>query len=111
MSVKNSFQRVCQRHPYVMGFIIFMVLMYVTGLGRRCHEKYTLAPTHVSVDGTHSPSGLFELSYNLDCTPGANNGAYYTKELTPGGLCGGQAYVEKMANYKITDGIGGSLFP
>ena len=111
MSVKNSFQSMCQKHPFVMGFIIFLVLLTITGLGKRCHEKYMMSPTSVTTSGTQEPSGLFNLPYNLDCTPGANNGAYYTKDLTPGGLCGGQTYVNGMANYKIMDGVGGSLFP
>tara|TARA_R110000803_G_scaffold59125_2_gene117534 strand:- start:113 stop:265 length:153 start_codon:yes stop_codon:yes gene_type:complete len=47
----------------------------------------------------------------LDCVPGPNETASpYTKDLTPGGLCGAQEFVVAQADgYEIVDGIGGSL--
>jgi len=46
----------------------------------------------------------------MGCVPGpTKEAAYYTKDLTPGGVCGGQALVAAQAEYSILGGIGGSL--
>jgi len=50
------------------------------------------------------------MKYGLECVPGKANSmdaGYYSKGLLPGGICGGQAYVNKlMHGYKINSGIG-----
>jgi hypothetical protein len=54
---------------------------------------------------------FFGLQHKEECTPGhGEKGAYYSKSLTPGGMCGGQKLVSDYANYEITGGIGGVLF-
>lgn len=56
---------------------------------------------------TEGPSSSLKefmgLPYELKCAPTAEEGgAYYTKALTPGGICGGQKFVNAaMGGYKI----------
>ena len=57
------------------------------------------------------PADLFAAPHNLECTAGPSEKAdYYSRGLTPGGVCGGSEYVrEMMRDYAIADGVGGSL--
>ena len=58
------------------------------------------------------PSSIFGLKNSLKCTVGGYNkdSAYYTKSLTPGGLCGDEDYVRnQQRDFSIDSGIGGSL--
>ena len=57
------------------------------------------------------PGSLFDIQNSLECTAGPSEKAdYYSRGLTPGGLCGGSAYVrEQVRDFAIVDGIGGSL--
>ena len=104
----------CSKYPMMMGLLIVFVVLFMM---RRCTSGYSmsppfgLAPTHIDINsaGGDPPSHLFDLPYKLDCTPGKPDGAYYTKDLTPGGLCGGQKFVDAATGYTITGGIGGPL--
>jgi hypothetical protein len=49
------------------------------------------------------------LEHKIECVPGSAQSAYYTKSLTPGGICGDQEFIKKRADAKIIGGIGGSL--
>lgn len=45
--------------------------------------------------------------YKMECVPGPEpNASPYTKDLTPGGICGAQECVADNANYTIIGGIG-----
>jgi hypothetical protein len=57
------------------------------------------------------PSSLSEIPSSLECTPGpSEKAAYYTRGLTPGGLCGdGDMIREQIRDFSIEGGIGGSL--
>jgi hypothetical protein len=58
------------------------------------------------------PDSIFGLKNSLKCTVGGynQNSAYYTKSLTPGGLCGDEDYVRnQQRDFSINSGIGGSL--
>ena len=74
-------------------------------------ENYALKPRAVMTTGeTEGGDVLSKLPYKAECTPGLENGAYYSKSLTPGGFCGDQAAVNAaMHKYTIDAGIGGSL--
>ena len=110
MNLQNTIKSAMNNHPYVVGVLIFVLILWGTGIGRRCaSSNYSMSPTPITVDKQTEPSGLFKMPYNIDCTPGAKNGAYYTRDLTPGGMCGGQQFVADMNDYKITGGVGGSL--
>lgn len=90
--------------------VIIAVLLYMA-LNEKPRESYTLSPGAVTVKSTGSIDDFFNAPYKLECAPSAEEGgAYYTKDLTPGGLCGGQDIVNNlMHRYSIEDGIGGSL--
>jgi hypothetical protein len=71
-------------------------------------SAYTPRPLLIS---EKSKESIFDLEHREDCVAGSEkNGAYYSKSLTPGGVCGGQKLVKDHANYEITGGIGGVLF-
>lgn len=77
---------------------------------RKKKSKYVLKPQAITTAGEAPEGGLNSLPYEAKCTPGMQEGAYYTKALTPGGFCGDQAYVNQaMHGYKIESGIGGPL--
>lgn len=77
---------------------------------RKNKSKYALKPQAITTAGEAPVGGLNSLPYEAKCTPGKQDGAYYTKNLTPGGICGDQAYVNKaMHGYRIESGVGGPL--
>jgi len=95
--------------PTVIIIITLLVVFCVL-----CNSKslYRLSPSPLTVSAPSAPKdGIFGLPYSLKCVPGPQASAgYYTKDLTPGGVCGAQKFVEDQAgNYQITGGIGGSL--
>jgi hypothetical protein len=57
------------------------------------------------------PASLFSIDNSIQCVAGPSEKAdYYSRGLTPGGLCGGSEYVrEQIRDYAIADGVGGSL--
>jgi len=73
---------------------------------------YALSPGPVGTNDPNDPTvkQLLDMKYGLECVPGKANSmdaGYYSKGLLPGGICGGQAYVNKlMHGYKINSGIG-----
>lgn len=72
----------------------------------------TILPGDLATQTTgKDPSQFGDLRPSLSCVPGPEKeSSYYTMGLTPGGLCGDQDFVvSQMRDYKITDGIGGSL--
>jgi hypothetical protein len=93
---------------------VVIVLTLVVVLLVLCNSKslYRLSPSTLTVNAPPAPKdGIFGLPYSLKCVPGPQATAgYYTKDLTPGGICGAQEFVEAQAgNYQIPGGIGGSL--
>ena len=79
-------------------------------LPKKKKSKYVLKPQAITTAGEAPAGGLNSLPYEAKCTPGMQEGAYYTKALTPGGFCGDQAYVNQaMHGYKIESGVGGPL--
>ena len=72
-------------------------------------STYSLRPESIKVTGP-SDKSIFDLPYKLECVPGPQaTASYYTKDLSPGGVCGAQEFVVNQSEYEITDGIGGSL--
>ena len=57
------------------------------------------------------PASLFSMDNHIECVAGpSEKAAYYSRGLTPGGLCGDGEYVrEQIRDYAIADGVGGSL--
>lgn len=78
---------------------------------RARRSGYALKPAAITTTApAEEARGLDGLTYDMECTPGMEKGAYYTKSLTPGGFCGDQAAVnEAMHGYDITAGVGDTL--
>lgn len=91
-----------------IALVLLVILMFMNCGAKR--STYILSPRVVSTSEPVKPESIFDLDYDLSCVPGPQSTAsYYTKDLTPGGICGASEWVAQQADYKILDGIGGSL--
>jgi hypothetical protein len=102
------------RLSLLTAFLIILVSSILLKCITSSRSKYTLHPSPLDISGataSQKAGSIFSLPYRLDCVPGPNETASpYTKDLTPGGLCGAQEFVVAQADgYEIVDGIGGSL--
>jgi len=89
--------------------IIFCLLsVLATFAGARVRSEYQPRPINIETS-EEGEASLFDLPHNIDCVPGSKQSSYYTKSLSPGGICGDQVFVRNSANAKIVGGIGGSL--
>ena len=88
-----------------IGVLTFMIcfLIMIEGFTSSKYQPRPIIITPVS------EKSITELENSLDCVPGAKKGSPYTKDLTPGGICGIQELVSDLSSYEISDGIGGSL--
>lgn len=95
----------------IQAVIIGLLLLIIWNLWSK-PSMYALEPADLTIRGTSGgPGSLFDIQPSLACTPGPSAKAdYYTRGLTPGGLCGGMNYVHaQQRDYSITSGIGGPL--
>ena len=95
---------------FLLFFAAVLALMILTRSCKR--SNYKLSPSTLDITSSASNfKDIFSLPYSVDCVPGPTaKGSYYTKDLTPGGICGAQEFVRSQAeDYKIVGGIGGSL--
>jgi hypothetical protein len=93
----------------IIGLLVAILVMLVQGRG----STYEAAPL-VTVAGPQAsagPTSLTEIPSSLECTAGpSENAAYYSRGLTPGGLCGdGDMVRSQIRDFSIENGIGGSL--
>ena len=96
-------------HAIIIGLLVAILVLVVQG-GKSGYEPAAL--TVNAGPAARATSGdILDLKNRVDCVPGPSETAdYYTVGLTPGGLCGGAAYVrEQVRDFAIVDGIGGSL--
>ena len=93
----------------ILAAVAIMLVGYLCMNKRNKRSPYELAPEPIKITG--KDGDIFSLPTDLKCVPGPSaTAAYYTKDLTPGGICGDQDFVRSQAeDYKIVDGIGGSL--
>lgn len=97
------------------GLLNFALALLVIFMFMNCGSKrstYVLEPRALSTtEPMSNVKSIFDLKHDVSCVPGPTSDAsYYTKDLTPGGICGDQQWVANQAEgYTITDGIGGSL--
>ncbi len=97
--------------PVIQAVIVALLLLIIWNLWSR-PSPFALSPADLSIRGTRGgPASIFDIQPNLACTPGPSAQAdYYTRGLTPGGLCGGMNFVHaQQRDYAINDGIGGTL--
>ncbi len=88
----------------IVIFTFALALAYLIFRGRSKRSPYKLAPEPIKI--TSKDGDIFSLPYDIKCL----STSYYTKDLTPGAICGDQEFVRSQAeDYKIVDGIGGSL--
>jgi len=104
----------CTQRSVLIAVVVAVAVYLVMGrtpAASPVRERYVLMPTSLMTkDGGEGAKSLRDLPYSMDCTPGLPNGSYYSKDLTPGGICGAQKFVNSvMHKYTIEDGIGGSL--
>ena len=99
-----------RQESFIMGaFAAALVYLILNGCGKSS-EKYAPLTTSAPKTGDDVAKGLRSLKYSLECVPGSKTGGYYTKNLTPGGVCDDQQYVnDVMHSYSIESGIGGNL--
>jgi hypothetical protein len=103
----------CTQRSILIAVVVAVAVYLVMGRGpvQPTRERYVLMPTSLATnDGAAGVNSIFDLPYTPECTPGLPGGSYYSKDLTPGGVCGAQKFVnDVMHRYTIEDGIGGSL--
>ena len=91
--------------------IIGLLLMIIYNLYSRPVSNF-IGRDLVTTKGTgREASDLFAMNPDLACVPGPSEKAsYYTRGLTPGGLCGDANFVhDQQRKFTIQSGIGGSL--
>jgi hypothetical protein len=96
----------------IIGLLLAILLTLAKGQGVSMYES-SGAPLVINPGPmvAKQPASLFAMDHRLDCVAGPSEKAdYYSRGLTPGGLCGGSEYVrEQIRDYAIADGVGGSL--
>jgi hypothetical protein len=90
------------RNALTMISVLFGIIFLLIST----RESYQ--PRPIKINPVREES-IFNLENKVGCTPGRKDGSAYTKALTPGGLCRAQELVSDLADYEISEGIGGSL--
>jgi hypothetical protein len=88
--------------------VVFLLLCTIMMLSPR-KSMYQPRPINIEVSEEAAAASIFDLEHKIECVPGSTESAYYTKSLTPGGICGDQKFVKDSADAKIIGGIGGTL--
>jgi hypothetical protein len=91
----------------IILYAIIALLLYVI-LGSRKSGYITGRDLMITQDPA-STGSIFDLSCSSDCVPGEKNGDYYTRDLSPCGMCGSQKFVKSNFNYKINGGFGDDI--
>ena len=103
----------CTQRSILIAVVVAVAVYLVMGRespAAPVREKYILMPRSLTTNDGAQGKSLLDLTYNMDCTPGMPGGSYYSKDLTPGGICGAQEFVNSvMHGYTIEGGIGDSL--
>jgi len=85
----------------IIGLILLLNLLKTRRSGYQAREIVITPKTEKSI---------FDLEHRLECVAGPQKTAgYYSRSLTPGGVCGTQQLVREHGEYEIKDGIGGVL--
>ena len=90
----------------MLRWIVIILALVVLLQMFRGTSKYALREISIKEKNTDS---IFSAPYAMECVPGEKNGSPYTKNLTPGGLCGIQKIVADQADYELLGGIGEPL--
>lgn len=91
----------------ILGIFAIIGIMYMLTVLKSRRSGYQATPIVIK---TKSEKSIFDLEHKLECVAGPQKTAgYYSRGLTPGGVCGAQQLVRDHGDYTITDGIGGVL--
>lgn len=95
----------------IIGLLLAILYMLVQGQVASGYSSGAPLMVNAGPSLAKQPASLFDLQNNLECTAGpAEKAAWYSRGLTPGGLCGDGQYVQaQMRDYAIAGGVGGSL--
>jgi hypothetical protein len=90
---------------------LLLLILYQVTMGRGVSHMAMLDTTQGSMAAA-GPSSLFGLKNKLSCVAGGfnPNSSFYSKDLTPGGVCGDADWIRnQQRDFEIKGGIGGSL--
>ena len=88
-------------------YAIIAFLLYVVLTGQK--SGYITGRDITIVEDDASKGSIFDMKCSSECIPGEKNGDYYTKDLSPCGMCGAQKFVRGNMNYKISGGFGDDI--
>lgn len=78
----------------LVALVVLVALVFMCRRGVSGYMPIKIEPV--------TEQSIFDLPYELQCVPGPEKTAgYYTKALTPGGICGAQKLVREHSEYKI----------
>ena len=98
-----------QKNMMAMALVLVVMWYFVMGPGSAGRSYFGLRPQSLVIKKKpNQPASIYNLKYDLECVPGPSaKSAYYSKGLTPGGICGDEAWVNAaMGQYKIESGVG-----
>jgi len=102
---RNNFMNSTTRQM-ITWIVIIIAIVIILQVLRGPRSGYALHEISIKEKNTDS---LFGGAYDLKCVPGGEQGDYYTKGLSPGGMCGIQKTVSEQAEYEMVGGIGEPL--
>jgi hypothetical protein len=98
-------------HAIIIGLLLAILMTLVKSQNTSGYSSGAPLVINPGPMVAKQPASLFSLDNGIECVAGPSEKAdYYSRGLTPGGLCGGSEYVrEQIRDYAIADGVGGSL--
>jgi hypothetical protein len=95
----------------IVVIALLLLILYQVTMGRSVSRMGTLDTAQGSMAAA-GPDSIFGLKNKLGCVAGGfnPNSSFYSKDLTPGGLCGDNDWIRnQQRDFEIKGGIGGSL--
>jgi hypothetical protein len=91
----------------IMAILAIIGAIYLLTFLKSRRSGYQARPITIK---PKSEKSIFDLDHKLECVAGPQKTAgYYSRSLTPGGVCGAQKVIRDHGDYEIADGIGGVL--
>ena len=95
--MKNN-KNACMMMSMVMVAIIVLLLCK----SFKSKSQYTVSPPQPIKVSNVKGGSMFDLPYKLECVPGDSaTASYYSRDLSPGGVCGIQEFVQDQSSYTI----------
>jgi hypothetical protein len=96
----------------IVMIALLLLILYQVTMGRSVSRMGADLDTVQGSMAASGPSSIFGLKNKLSCVAGGfnPNSSWYSKDLTPGGLCGDNDWIRnQQRDFEIKGGIGGSL--